>query len=313
MKKPSANAANWGMLVLLGLIWGSSFILIKKGLVGLSAIQVACLRIVISMIALSPLLLKHLSKVPKDKWLAIFGVGFFGSGVPPFMFALAQTRIDSGLTGIINATTPLFAFLLGILFFGLVFQWIKLAGVVMGLAGSAVLILLGTGGVDLSTYGYGALILVATIGYGTSANIIGRYLKSVNPLTISAVSFLMIGIPALAILLSTDFIPRLSAQPEARVSLGYVAILGVIGTGYASVIFFFLTQRTNALFASTVTYLIPIVALLWGAVVGEIITPWHFVGMVLILLGVYLSSNRAAKLWQRLWQKSPHSPASAER
>lgn len=313
MKTPSANATNWGMLILLGIIWGSSFILIKKGLVGFSAMQVACLRIIISMIALSPLLIRHLAKVPKDKWWAIFGVGLFGSGIPPFMFALAQTRIDSALTGIINATTPLFAFLLGIALFGLVFQWIKLTGVVMGLAGSAVLIVLGTGEVNLSTYGYGALILVATIGYGTSVNIIGKYLKTLNPLTISSVSFLLIGIPALLLLLTTDFIPRVRTSAAARESLGYVALLGVLGTGYASVIFFFLTQRTNALFASTVTYLIPLVALLWGVLVGESITPYHFIGMALILVGVYLSSNRAAKLWLRLSQKSPPSPASADR
>lgn len=297
------------MLLLLGCIWGSSFILIKQGLVGLSAIQVACLRIIISMLALSPLLIRHLPKVPKGKWLAIFGVGVFGSGIPPFMFALAQTKLDSALTGIINATTPLFTLLLGVAIFGLVLQWMKIAGVIVGLAGSAVLILLGSGQIDTTALGYGSLILVATLGYGTSINIIGRYLNTLNPLTISAVSFLLIGIPALALLLSTDFIARISTSTAAQQSLGYVAILGVLGTGYASVIFFYLTQRTNALFASTVTYLIPIVALLWGLLIGEIITVYHFIGMALILLGVYLSSNHALKLQQRLWPKSQRSPA----
>lgn len=296
------------MLLLLGCIWGSSFILIKQGLIGLSAIQVACLRIIISMLALSPLLVRHLPKVPKGKWLAIFGVGLFGSGIPPFMFALAQTKLDSALTGIINATTPLFTLLLGVAIFGLVLQWMKIAGVIVGLAGSAVLILLGSGQIDTSALGYGGLILIATLGYGTSINIIGRYLNTLNPLTISAVSFLLIGIPALAVLLSTDFIARISTSTAAQQSLGYVAILGVLGTGYASVIFFYLTQRTNALFASTVTYLIPIVALLWGLLINEVITVYHYIGMALILLGVYLSSNHALKLQQRLWPKSPRLP-----
>lgn len=299
MKKEKAVLVNWGLLLLLGLIWGSSFILIKRGLEGLTAMQVAAGRIAIAMLALLPLAIKHLPKVPRDKWWAILGVGLFGSGIPPFMFAIAQTHINSALTGIINATTPLFAFLLGLLFFGLSFHWLRLSGVLAGLAGSALLILLGTAAPGTATYGYGLLIVVATICYGTSVNLIGRYLKDVHPITISSVSFIMIGIPALLYLLSTDVLALLQHEAASRIALGYVAILAVVGTAYASIIFFLLTQRTSPLFASTVTYIIPMVALLWGIFDDEPITPYHLAGMALILAGVYLSSNRAMRWWQR--------------
>ena len=295
------------MLFVLAAIWGSSFILIKYGLLGLDPIQVALVRISLATLSLAPVAVFHLKRVPRKSWLPIAFVGLFGSGIPPFMFAIAQTHVPSALTGIINATTPLFAFVIGIWFFGVAFHWLKGLGVLTGLAGSAILILYGTAGVSLEFIQYGLMILVATVCYGTSVNIIGKYLKEVPPLTITSVSFLIIGIPAIGLLFTTDIVARLESSAVAKESFGYVAILAVIGTALANFIFFNLAQRTTALFASTVTYLIPIVALIWGFRDGEPIGLLHVLGMILILAGVYLSSNRALRLMQRLSPRSPRS------
>lgn len=303
----STQSANWLLLFLLAAIWGSSFILIKKGLLGLPPVQLACLRISLAALALLPWAIFHIKRVPSKSWWPIILVGLFGSGIPPFMFAFAQTHVPSALTGIINATVPLFAFTIGIAFFGVAFHWLKGLGVLSGLAGSAMLIFYGTPDVSLEFIQYGLLILVATICYGTSVNIIGKYLKEVHPLTITSVSFLAIGVPAIAYLLTTDLISQLSQSAQTRESFGFIAILAVVGTAFANFLFFNLTQRTTALFASTVTYLIPIVALFWGLGDGEPIGPLHVVGMILILAGVYLSSNRALKLMQRLSQRSQRS------
>lgn len=307
MSQRNPVVVNWGILLLLSLIWGSSFFLIKKGLIGLSPMELAGSRIVISMMALLPVLLFQLKKIPRDKVKYILGVGIFGSGIPPFLFAFAQTRIESALSGIINATTPLFAFVLGVLFFQVVFSGLKLTGVLMGLAGSALLILFGSDNPSPDTYRYGVLILVATLCYGTSVNIIGRHLREVNALVITSLSFFLIGIPTLLYLLFSGVPTKVMADPVAQTALGYVAILAIVGTASANILFFYLTQRTSAIFASTVTYLMPVVALGWGAVDGEAVTPYHLVGLLLILIGVYLSSNRAELLRQRLSQRSPRS------
>lgn len=297
---------NWGILLVLSLIWGSSFFLIKRGLTGLTPVELAAFRIVISMVTLLPVLAWQWKHIPRNKVKYILGVGLFGSGIPAFLFAFAQTRIDSALSGIMNATTPLFAFVLGVLFFQVVFSGLKLTGVLLGLVGSAILIIFGTKNPSLDTYQYAVLILIATLGYGTSVNIIGRYLKEVSALIITSLSFLIIGIPTLLFLLLSGTIQKVSGDPVAQSALGYIVILAILGTVIANVLFFYLTQRTSAIFASTVTYLMPVVAVGWGVVDGETVTSYHFIGLLLILAGVYLSSNRAGQLIQRLSRKSPH-------
>ncbi len=298
---------NWGILLVLSLIWGSSFFLIKRGLTGLTPVELAAFRIVISMVTLLPVLLWQWKHIPRNKVKYILGVGLFGSGIPAFLFAFAQTRIDSALSGIMNATTPLFAFVLGVLFFQVVFSSLKLTGVLLGLAGSAILIIFGTKNPSLDTYQYAVLILMATLGYGTSVNIIGRYLKEVNALIITSLSFFIIGLPTLLFLLVSGTLQKVSSDPVAQSALGYIVILAILGTVIANVLFFYLTQRTSAIFASTVTYLMPVVAVGWGVVDGETVTSYHFIGLLLILAGVYLSSNRAGQLIQRLSRKSPHA------
>lgn len=279
---------SWGLVFFLALTWGSSYILIKKGLVAFSPQQVASLRISISAIALFPFFIMRYKLIDwsKAKYYAI--VGFAGSCIPAFLFALAQTQINSSITGVLSSLTPLFTLFLGLLFFGIKFSWSKTIAVIVGLGGASFLILFGKeAGLDGNS-AYGLLVMLGSILYAISANTIKNHLQNVDVFTLSAVSFFMIGIPGLCYLFSTNFIEVLTSHEQGFVSLSYILILALVGTVLASVLFFKLVQMTNAVFASMVSYLIPLVALLWGAVDGEPITVYHFVGMGLILFGVWL-------------------------
>ena len=282
---------SWGLVFFLALTWGSSYILIKKGLVAYSPQQVASLRISISAIALFPyfLLRYQLIDWSKAKYYAI--VGFAGSCIPSFLFAFAQTQINSSITGVLSSLTPLFTLLLGLLFFGIKFSWSKTFAVLVGLSGASFLILFGKEAGLEGNNAYGLLVMLGSILYAISANTIKNNLQNVDVLTLSAVSFFMIGIPALSYLFTTNFIEVLTTHEQGFTSFGYITLLALVGTVIASVLFFKLVQMTNAVFASMVSYLIPLVALLWGAIDQEPITIYHFVGMSLILFGVWLGKR----------------------
>jgi drug/metabolite transporter (DMT)-like permease len=288
---------SWVILIALGLTWGSSFILIKKGLEVYAPTQVACLRLSISALTFLPFLLGRWSKVDWSKWKPLLVVGLCGSLIPAFMFSIAQTQISSSMAGILNSLTPLFTLVLGVLIFGNTGHWRKYAGVLIGLAGASMLILMGkNAGIDGNLW-YGLLVVVAAMCYGISSNTVGSYLKDMRSLTISSVAFTTVGFPALVYLVAgTDFLFVLGNEPGAWTALGYIAILAIFGTVIATVFFFMLVQWTSALFSSMVTYLIPIIALLWGVLDGEVISIYHFLGMGLILSGIYLSRQRKKKL-----------------
>lgn len=284
------NVRNWLILVALSLVWGTSFILIKKSLVAFSAMEVACLRMAIAAIAFMPLVLARWSKIDWSRLSYLLGVGLTGTAIPAILFSTAQTQISSSLTGILNSLTPLFTLVLGILFFNRKSNWAKLAGVLLGLAGASLLILMSSNSGMEGNIWYALLVVLAALCYGTSSNLVGTYLKDMSSLTIAAASFGLVGIPGLIYLfVGTDFVYTMGHHEQAWVSLGYVTLLGLVGTVAASVLFFRLIQWTSPLFSSTVAYLIPIVALLWGVIDGEPIFFYHFIGMALILIGVYLS------------------------
>jgi drug/metabolite transporter (DMT)-like permease len=279
---------SWAILIILSLIWGTSYILIKRGLEVFSPTQVASLRLSLSSIAFIPILLYRLKRVDWSRWKPLLLVGLLGSGFPAFLFSLAQTQISSSMAGMLNSLTPLFTLLLGILFFGLKAAGSKALGVLLGLAGATALILLGN---DASMGGnawYGLLVVMGALCYAGSSNIVGAYLRDMSSITISAVAFAMIGLPAMAYLLSTDFMPILAHREGAWAALGYIAALSLFSTVLASVIFFRLVQSTSPVFASMISYLVPIVALAWGAFDGEPIALIHFLGMGLIMSGIYL-------------------------
>lgn len=284
--------SSWAILGILALIWGTSFILIKYGLKAFSPQQVAGLRIGIAAVAFAPVFWRRRKRVDWKKWPYLLVVGLCGSALPAFLFALAQTHINSTMAGILNSLTPIFTLVLGILFFRQSFEGKKTFGIVLGLLGALLLIVVGEQAGVRGNAWYGLLVVLATIGYATSGNTVGAYLNKMNVLTISAVSYGMVGIPMLIMLFSTDFLEVMRYREGAWASLGYVTILSLLSTFFASMLFFDLIQRTNAVFGSTIAYLIPLVALLWGIADGEVVGWWHLLGMGLILSGVYLARGR---------------------
>jgi drug/metabolite transporter (DMT)-like permease len=288
----SDSARSWLILITLSMIWGSSFILIKKSLIAFSPQQVACLRIGISALAFFPFLAARFRRIDWQKWRYFLLVGVTGSAVPAFLFAFAQTQINSTMAGILNSLTPLFTLILGMFFFGSPFVVKKAGGVFLGLLGAILLILWSNEQGLSGHWAYALLVILATICYATSVNTVGSYLKGINSVTISAVSFSFMGLPALGYLFSTDFLSLMAHSPQAWASLGYVSILALFGTVLATMIFFYLVHLNNAVFASMIAYLIPIVAVFWGVIDGEPVSWMHGLGMILILSGIYLSRQK---------------------
>lgn len=282
----------WIMLLLLSVIWGSSYILIKKGLEVYEPAQVACIRLSVSALAFLPIFLMRLSKLSWSQLGLLVIVGLTGSGIPAFLFATAQTHLSSSVAGILNSLTPVFTLLLGLTFFGASTPSTKITGIVLGLLGALALMMLGQNQGGAANLWYGGLIVLGAVCYATSSNIVGHHLRNMNSLTISAVSFFMIGVPAIIYLLAgTDFSSQLAHAPGAWEALGYLTILALGGTVFASVLFFKLIQSTSPVFGSTVSYIVPAVALFWGVGDGELISSAHFTGLGLILAGVYFSRH----------------------
>lgn len=280
----------WGVLLILSLIWGTSYILIKKGLIYFSPMEVGCLRLSISFLAFLPFLAHHLKKVEKSQLFTLLLVGLTGTALPSLLFPIAQQWISSSLTGIINSMTPLFTLLLGLLFFKAHFSWAKIVGIIIGLLGAASLFVFGEDAGMGANWAYGLFIVLACLCYAASSNIVGFKLKGLSAITISTVSFSMVGIPMMLYLfLATDFIHVMQHTEGAWQGLGYVTILALLSTVIASVLYFQLVHWTSPVFSSTISYLVPAVAIAWGTFDGEVISWVHFLAMGVILIGVYLT------------------------
>ncbi len=297
MFKNSTSSHNliiaWSILVGLALIWGSSFILIKRGLDFYSSSEVGAMRISIAFLVLSPFAISRIRKLSRHEWKYLSIVGLIGSGFPAFLFAKAQTGIDSSLAGILNSLTPLFTVIIGLSFFSLKIKWFNIAGVLIGLAGAIGLISISGGRSFEFNFQYAIYIIIATVCYATNVNLVKYKLRDVDALTITAFSFFIIGLPVLLYLLFfTDFIRQISTEPAALKGLGYIGILAVVGTALALIAFNRLVKIASPVFASSVTYLIPIVAVSWGAIDGEKMTPISFLWMAVILLGIFLVNKK---------------------
>lgn len=297
MKKalPSGPASwlSWAILAGLALTWGSSFILIKKGLVYFSGTEVGALRISITFLALAPLAFPRMKYLSAYEWKYLAIAGIIGSGLPAFLFAHAQTGIDSSLAGILNSMTPLFTLLIGLGFFSLKVRWFNVAGVLLGLTGAIGLISISGGRSFQFNFQYAALVIIATVCYATNVNIIKYKLRETDAVTITVFSFFTIGLPVLAFLLFfTGFPTRLLHEAGALKGLGYIAILSVVGTGLALMAFNKLVKMASPLFAASVTYLIPVVAVAWGLADEERFSPGSVLWMSLILLGIFLVNRK---------------------
>jgi drug/metabolite transporter (DMT)-like permease len=288
------KAINWIILITLALIWGSSFILMKRGMEVFTSDEVAALRIFIAFLFVLPLAFKHLKKELLTHWKGFVGMGTLGNLLPAFLFTKAETGISSSLTGILNSLTPLFTLLLGVLLFKAKTKWVNVAGIMIGFAGAIGLVMVGKQEQVDNNILFGLYVVLATICYALSVNIIKKELNNVNPVTATVWAMMFIGPVAAAYLfLNTDFIPHMN-KPGAWGALGYVAILAIFGTAISVMIFNALIRNTNALFASSVTYLIPIVAMGWGIMDGEDVQLTHFVWIAIILLGVWLVNKKPA-------------------
>ena len=286
----SRNFLNWALFALLALIWGSSFILMKRSAENLTGIQIGAVRIFAAGLAFLPFALVHVFQVPARKLFAIFFSGLLGNLLPAFLFASAIAQDgESSLASILNSLTPLFVVVIGLLFFGAQVEKRKIAGVLIGLAGLVILSISRgplTGGSGL------LLILLATICYGITVNLVGYFLKGISPVRIATISLTMVAIPAGLVMYHEDLFSRLRHDTEAREAMAIAALLGVAGSAIATAIFYVLIQRAGALFASLVTYAIPIVAIFWGLLAGETIGPAQIGSLALILSGVAIANPK---------------------
>lgn len=283
----------WVYLITLSIIWGSSYILIKKGLVGLTPLQLGSTRIIMTTVILMIFGWKQLQKIPKNAWKWIILTGFFGTFFPSYLFAFAETVIDSSVAAVLNGMTPLFTLILGLLFFNSIFKWMKIIGVLVGFGGTLVLVsnefTMRSG---LSSW-YAFLVVAATLCYSINVNLIKHKLQGVPALAIALGNFIAIVIPAFVVLLFVDFPwTKIISSSEVSSSIGYILILSLFGTALAKVMFNELVSISTAVFSISITYLLPIVAIAWGILDGEQFTLIQWLGCALILLGVYLITDK---------------------
>ena len=286
------SVRNYASLAFLALIWGSSFILMKRGLEVFNFMEVAALRIVIAFVSLTPFLPQAFKFVKPKHYFPIVISALLGNGIPAFLFTKAQTELDSSLVGTLNGIVPLFTLILGVYFFSAKPSKANILGIFLGLLG-IVFLAFSTLKDGFAFNGYIFLVVLATIFYATSINVIKKYLQDLNPASIAALAFLIIGPIAAVYLFNTSFLYQLQTHPDGYKALGYIALLSVLGTSMAAIIFNRLLNRSSAIFTSSITYLIPIVAIFWGVLDGEIITSYHVLGSVIILSGVYLVNKKS--------------------
>jgi len=290
---PESDRTSWVILVILSVVWGCSFILIKKALAAdFTTYQLASMRIAIAATAFTPFVIAQRKNINWSKWYIFLAVGLTGTGLPAFLFFAAQTKVSSSVAGLLNSLTPIWTLIFGVVLFNLKFTRNILLGLIVGFLGAGMLVLFGPARhVDGGGF-YSLLILLASVCYAVSTNLVQSFFSDVKPIIISSLSFGMLGIPTIAYLLYSDVQSVFVNDPRAWTAFGYVALLSLVGTFLASILFYYLIQRTNALFASTVTYLMPIVALFWGIVDNEPVGFLHFMGLSMILVGVFITKKK---------------------
>jgi drug/metabolite transporter (DMT)-like permease len=284
----------WLFLFLLALTWGSSFILIKKGLLGLSPLQLGSLRTVMSSLFIFIIGYKSLKTIQNHQWKWIVITGFLGTFFPSFLFAFAETEVDSGVVSILNSLVPLNTILIGLAVFKITSTKTQVFGVILGFIGASMLIFNSMELHPDQNYLYAGFVVLATVMYASSVNIIKYYLQDVKPIAIATGNFVAIVIPAVLVLSFSNFFTAETFQNDTiYMSIGCVAILSLFGTVMAKIIFNTLIQLSSPVFASSVAYLMPLVALLWGLLDGEVFGLNQGLASLLILLGVYLVNKKA--------------------
>ncbi len=280
------------LMIILAVIWGSSFILMKKGMLTYSPDQVASMRILFAAIVFIPYMIKSVKSIPWDKFKYIIIFGLLEVGIPPFLYTYAQMHVDSSSAGILNSLVPIFTLISGIIIFKLRYNILTTIGVLIGLIGALLITYfkIGSAGTTMDlTNSWGLLIVLATLLYGIGGNIMKEKLDNIPGPIITGVAFISLAIPAGIYLFTTNFISIPVNNSHNLHSLIAIILLAVFGSAMAMVVFSRLIKQSNALFASFVTWLIPFVSLLWGWVDGENISYLHFSSMAFIFLGIYIS------------------------
>ncbi|MDO5510771.1 MAG: EamA family transporter [Weeksellaceae bacterium] len=278
----------WLLLAILALTWGTSFILIKKSVEVFTPYQVGALRVTLAGLVLLPLGIKALPKAGKRTlfWAAVTGA--LGNFFPMFLFPMAEVKVSSAIAGVLNSLVPIFVLLFSFMLYGIRSSNKQIGGAVLGFVGANVLMYFSGGSTATENYMYGLLIILATAMYALSGIFIKKHLTHIPSLQLSGIVFTLWLGPAVLILLLSGFSTDFHGSPEQWTALGYVSILGLVGTATAMILFYKLIQMTSAVFASSVTYLMPVVAVFWGVLAGEEFSFWFLLGGILILGGVYL-------------------------
>lgn len=290
----SLSLRKWGTLVILSLIWGSSYILIKKGLTGLTPIQLGSLRVIVTTIIMAPIGYQKIKHIPRQnmKWVALSA--FVGSFFPAYLFAFAETEISSSITAVMVSLTPLFTLLISVFVFGEELLKKQVFGVFIGFTGIIVLI---NNELFSSSFNilYIMFIVLAAFCYAVNANVLKYKLSNIPALGIVFMSFLFMFIPAFIILCFSDFpFSDFTSDPLIIESIIYIVILAVFGTAIAKVLYIKLLAISTPVFSVSTTYLMPVVAIFWGLLDGEEFKLTQFIGTAIILLGVYLVTKKKA-------------------
>ncbi len=288
------GAGAWFVLILLSIIWGSSFILMKEGLAGFDPLELALIRMSVAALCFLPFALSHLRDLRMKEIGMLFVVGLTGNALPAFLYAKSETVLPTAVVGVLTSMVPIFALILAWLFFRQRFPLANIAGIIVGIVGAVLLALAGSSEVDRTTnLAYAALVLIATISYGTNVNLVKGFFSTRSPVIVTSVALTTVGIPSLLFLFAgTSFVHTLRTNPAAPAALGYISLLGAFGTALSVLLFNRLLQTATLIFATSVTYTIPIVAVVWGVALHERFTAIHAAGFTVILLGVWLANRK---------------------
>ena len=282
----------WFLLFILSLIWGSSPILIKKALVSLSPYEIGSLRLTFAAVVLIPFLGKNFKEIKKKDYLILFISGIVGNVIPYFLYPIAQTNIDSATSGVLTSLTPFFALLIGVVFYKQNATKNNIIGLITGFVGTTILIIFSSQVGVIGNNVFGLFVVLATLLYGINLNLIKYHLNHLKPVTITSFSIVSILPVTFYILLSeTPFIDHMNNYESYKLEFFYVFVLGFLSTSVATLIFYNLIKIKDTVFASMVTYLMPIVAIFIGIADGEIINIIQVGGMILILTGVFVNSK----------------------
>lgn len=286
------NLIAWLLLILLAIIWGSSPILIKKALIKLDPFEIGALRLTLASLVLFPFLAKNLKEIQRKDYFILFASGIVGNVLPYFLYPIAQTKIDSATSGVLTSLTPFFALIVGVGFYKLKATKNNIIGLIVGFLGTSLLIIFSNEKDGFTADLFGLFVVVATLLYGINLNLVKYHLNHLKPITITSFSIVSILPITIYILLNfTPFLSHISDFKSYSLEFSYVFILGVLGTSIATIVFYNVIKIKDTVFASMVTYLMPIVAIVLGVIDGEIINAIQLFGMALILSGVIINGK----------------------